>query len=280
MKKILFILALFVAAQAAAQTSPAQKTSNLMGLGMPGALANEVAIMQDSLGSTAALTLYPRSDAQRLFTFDASSDTAHTLTFGDAGVTATQALTLSASTADADDDSTLNITAGGDFNASGTRGGYVQLKGNETSGAGDVTIAAGAASGSDITLLPWASDGRTILGANGANRWTVTTTGVLQNDGTNGGNVALSKSGTTLAIQEATAGSACSGTLTANGATPVVTSTTCAVTGARIFLSRTSAETGVVTAWVSAISNGVSFSVTGEAGDTGTYNWVIFHEAP
>ena len=84
----------------------------------------------------------------------------------------------------------------------------------------------------------------------------------------------------TIALQESTAGTACSGTLTANGATPVVTATTCATTGSRIFTSRTSAETGTVNAWVSAISNGVSFSVTSEAADTGTYNWIIFHESP
>lgn len=84
----------------------------------------------------------------------------------------------------------------------------------------------------------------------------------------------------TVSLQEATSASACMGTLTATGATPVVTSTTCATTGSRVFLSRTSAETGVVSAWQSALSNGVSFSVTGEAGDTGTYNWFIIHEAP
>lgn len=86
-------------------------------------------------------------------------------------------------------------------------------------------------------------------------------------------------SGQTLGIQEATAGSACSGTLTANATTPVVTSTTCARTGSRIFLNRTS-NVNVVPVYVSAISDGVSFSVTGQATDTGTYNWVIFHEAP
>lgn len=86
-------------------------------------------------------------------------------------------------------------------------------------------------------------------------------------------------SGKTVAIQEATSASACSGTLTANGATPVVTSTTCATTGSRIFLTRTSAESTALNPYVSAISNGVSFSVTSEAGDTGTFNWFIVHEA-
>ncbi len=86
--------------------------------------------------------------------------------------------------------------------------------------------------------------------------------------------------GKTIAIQEATSASACSGTLTLNGTTPVVTSTTCATTGSRIFLTRTSAETTALNPYVSAISTGVSFSVTSEAGDTGTMNWFIIHEAP
>lgn len=93
------------------------------------------------------------------------------------------------------------------------------------------------------------------------------------------GDFVVAGSGGTLSLQEATAGSACSGTLTANGATPVVTSTTCALTGSRIFLTRTSAETGTVTAWISALSTGVSFSITSEAADTGTYNWFIIHES-
>lgn len=94
------------------------------------------------------------------------------------------------------------------------------------------------------------------------------------------GDFAASASGSTIALQEATAGAACSGTLTLNGATPVVTSTSCATTGSRIFLTRTSVETTALNPYVSAISTGVSFSVTSEAGDTGTMNWFIIHEAP
>lgn len=103
---------------------------------------------------------------------------------------------------------------------------------------------------------------------------------ILSNAAAGAGDVAFTNSGNTLSIQEATAGAACSGTLTANGATPVVTSTSCATTGSRIFLSRTSAETGTVSAWKSALSTGVSFSITSEAADTGTYDWLIVHEAP
>lgn len=84
----------------------------------------------------------------------------------------------------------------------------------------------------------------------------------------------------TLALQESTAGTACSGSVTANATTPVVTNTTCATTGSRIFLTKTSTSTVNGSCYISAISNGVSFSITCLATDTGTYNFIIFHEAP
>lgn len=116
---------------------------------------------------------------------------------------------------------------------------------------------------------------------NSAKRWTVDTNGVLANDPTSGGDVSLGKSGTTLAVQEATAGSACSGTLTCNGASDVVTSTTCAITGSRIFLTRTSLDADTTgDAYVKSLSNGVSFTIACELNDTGTLNWLIVHEAP
>lgn len=96
-----------------------------------------------------------------------------------------------------------------------------------------------------------------------------------------GGSLALTTAGSTLQLQEGTAASACMGTLTLTAATPVVTSTTCAKTASRIFLTRTGAidadTTGDMS--VTAISDGVSFSVTSEASDTATVNWVIFNEA-
>lgn len=94
------------------------------------------------------------------------------------------------------------------------------------------------------------------------------------------GSFIASTSGQTLQLQEATAGAACMGTLTLTAATPVVTSTTCAKTASRIFLTRTSVDadtTGDMA--VTAISDGVSFSVTSEASDTGTVNWLIINEA-
>lgn len=93
-----------------------------------------------------------RQDAQRLFTFDGSSDTALSLTWGDGGVTAVQKFTISASTADADDDSTL-ILSGGGAGVDITRGAYATFAGEEVSGGGDFLISAGGASGDDGSLI-------------------------------------------------------------------------------------------------------------------------------
>jgi hypothetical protein len=86
--------------------------------------------------------------------------------------------------------------------------------------------------------------------------------------------------GKTIALQEATAASACSGSVTANGTTPVVITTTCSQTGQRLFLTKTSTSTVNGSCYQSAVSNGVSTTITCLASDTGTYNWMIIHEAP
>jgi hypothetical protein len=173
------------------------------------------------------------------------------------------AMTIVANTADAAD--TAQISIGGGGAATGARGGFLILEGNEESGAGRTTLGSG--------------DGVINFDVSTGTRWRIDTSGNLISAATNGGDLNFTATGRTVAIQEATAGAACMGTLTANGATPVVTSTTCATTGSRIFLTRTSAETGTTDAWISALTNGVSFAITSEAADTGTYNWVIFHEA-
>lgn len=78
------------------------------------------------------IKLQLESDANRLFTFGGASDTALTLSFGDGGITAAQQFTISGSTSDADDDSTLCITAGGACGSEG-RGGWIQITGRDTS---------------------------------------------------------------------------------------------------------------------------------------------------
>lgn len=228
--------------------------------------------------STGIIQIKARGDDQRIFTLDGSSDTALTFTWGDGGTTATQGLQIIASTADADDDYDLAISGGGAY--SDTRGAGIRAYGNEVASVGGILElkAGNVATGGIILALEHASSTLTVIDTTSGNLISVADTGVitLSKAADLNFNVGLA----TVGFQEAVAGTACTGTLTANGATPVVTSTTCATTGSRIFTSRTSTETGTVNAWVSAISNGVSFSVTSEAADTGTYNWVIFHESP
>jgi len=237
MKKLLLLSALLWAGTAIAQTTPAAKASDLMGLGMPGALASEVAEIGGELSSDSSspINMYARGDAQRKFSLDGSSDTAITFKFGASG-TAAQWLTMSADSADAADSDRLFLGGGGD--AANTRGGYISLSGNEEAvSPGAAQLVAGNVAGGKVQLRTIGAQDVEVETTN-AVRWTFQADGDLANDGTNGGQLQLSKAGTTLALQEATAGSACMGTLTFNGATPVVTATTCASTGARIFLTR------------------------------------------
>jgi hypothetical protein len=89
------------------------------------------------------LILQLEDDASRLIRFTASSDAALVMKYGDAGTTATQQLTISASTSDADDDSTI-IIAGGGAKGTGDRGSWISLPGEEVAGGSDVEISAGA----------------------------------------------------------------------------------------------------------------------------------------
>lgn len=162
--------------QADAQSTRTTATRDLMGLGMPGQLAEKVAGLATGLGvlsndtyavarnaadsaninvfkitstddllinsdSGDYITFQIGGDANRLLTYNAASDTALTLKFGDGGTTAVQQLLISASTADADDDSTL-ILAGGGADG-GTRGASITLPGEEVAGGSDITYNAG-----------------------------------------------------------------------------------------------------------------------------------------
>lgn len=97
------------------------------------------------IASKAAKTiiLSPESDANRKFTFDATSDIAHTLSFGDAGTTAVQTLWIGPATADGDDDAVVFIHGGG-IPDSGARGASIRLPGEESSGGADIEYTAGA----------------------------------------------------------------------------------------------------------------------------------------
>lgn len=118
----------------------------------------DTSVISPLIQSSAGLQVKVDADAQRLFTFDASSDTALTLTFGDGGTTATQDLSINPSTSDADDDSRIILN----FGSSG-RGGSAILYGNETSSKGDVFLGAGDASGSDVIVALNASDSAMVI---------------------------------------------------------------------------------------------------------------------
>lgn len=263
-----------------------------------------------TIGSAGTTVIDPQNDANRVFTFTATSDTALNLKIGD--TTASQVINIGAGTSDASDTSILELSGGGGTAVDGTRGAALNLYGNESSGSGKADIVMGGTAnlrvigntGAQAVLtVEGDADGGVVINtgrldfSNAASTLKPGATSFQINNNANSvANLKINDAGdihvgaakdltfdvglATVSLQEAVAGTACMGTLTANGATPVVTSTTCATTGSRIFTSRTSAETGTVNAWVSAISNGVSFSITSEAADTGTYNWIIFHEAP
>lgn len=91
--------------------------------------------------------------------------------------------------------------------------------------------------------------------------------------------VDLTTTGKTLLVETGTAASACAGTATANGTTAVVISTTCAATGAHIFISRNAAPSGTAQCWTDTIVNGTSFNLDCSGAETGTFEWWIIKES-
>lgn len=300
-KLLVFLLAVFIAAPAfaqdnismttgiigngrllGAQTYDGQTIVGILGVDSSGNTVlkslsgKSVAFDAGLLSSASSIQLKVDEDAQRLFTFDASSDTALTQTFGDGGTTATQIYSIMASTTDAYDDSTLRLMGGGAFGNS--RGGYGRLMGNEVaSNGGSVEFFLGDVNTADFKVsLENASSDFIVADTTSGNLFSITNAGVAV---LVAGDYRIAGAGT-LALQEATAGTKCMGTATANGTTAVVVSTTCATTGSRIMLSRSSAPSGTAICWWDTLSNGVSFNLDCNAAETGTFDWVIFHEAP
>lgn len=165
----------------------------------------------DAAGNTKLNSLLGHSlqcggDINRLHVFGAASDAALSYKFGDSGTTATQALTISSSTPDADDDSTLALSGGGDYGATPwTRGSYLVLRGEEVSGGGDLLLGTGQLDdilfqvggtteltcGNDSCLMSGATSeigttGATALNVKVANttQFTVSNTGTLIGTGT------------------------------------------------------------------------------------------------
>lgn len=142
-------------------------------------------------------------------------------------------------------------------------------------------------------ILPAASGESIEFHVAGAEEATLSSTGALSTDSgitaatgnitSTAGSFVASTSGGTLHLQEATAGTKCMGTVTANGTTAVGVSTTCALTASRIFVSRTSLVAAGVTepgCWATNIVNATSFDLDcNDAGEDSTFNWVIINEA-
>ena len=138
---------------------------DLVGLNMSSELAEAIT---KGISANSSYTIQADNDAQRKLVFDATSDTALTLQYGDGGTTAAQSLTISASTSNADDDGQVSIAGGG--GAPTPRGAYVTASGNESSGNGNATVGSGDASGADVLLA--AKDGVLITSEAGATAWT------------------------------------------------------------------------------------------------------------
>lgn len=207
-----------------------------------------------TVGSSGSTILRADADANRLVTFDASSDTTIIQSFGDGGTTANQTGLIAASTADADDDS-LTVICGGGAESS-ARGACIRLRGEEFTGGGDLFLTAGDAD--NVNIL----SGSTTVGSFDATGLTFATTGQ------------------TVAVDSGTAASACKGTGTHNGTTAVTVSTTCAATGMHVSLTHTSDPTGSTAAycWVTNIVNGTSFDVDCDQANDGTFSWLIIKE--
>lgn len=155
-----------------------------------------------SIGSAGSTIIKGRNDANRLFTFDAATDTALTFKFGDG--TAAQSLSILGSTADTADTQTFQY--GVATTISSTRGAYGQLFGNEYGGgvSGAYYLSTGDAAGADMFLMAKDDIRFQTEAGNEVGSWD-TTTGNLSFNGTFGGNFIMSKAATGIILGTASA---------------------------------------------------------------------------
>lgn len=183
-------------------------------------------------------------------------------------------LAIRGATTDGDDDGFIIIGPGGSNSLE--RGSAIVMYANETTGgnAGDLKLDCGNVANSVVEVITPQTVGDS--GSYKVRWYWQQGTGNFYNDATDGGNIVLQKTGTTLDLESATAASACKGTGQYNGTTAVVVSTTCAATGDHISITPTSDPTGSTAAqcWYT-ISNGVSFSVDCDQANDSTFSWVI-----
>lgn len=229
-------------------------------------------------GTTTALMIDVTSDTQKRLIVDGNGK----LLWGSGSATGdTNLYRSSANVLKTDDafEGATTITAGTGFVA--TTGGVTASAGNIAASAGNVTASGTMTAGTGITATTGniaASSGNlsasgTVTGGTGV---IATTGGVTATAGditATNGNVLISTIGKGLQVK--TGSNARFGTLTLNGATPVVVSNTSVTADTGIFLTTKTAGGTPAFYWVSARSAGVSFSVTGTAGDTSVLNWFL-----
>lgn len=135
-------------------------------------------------------------------------------------------------------------------------------------------------------FTPAGAIGTLAVSGNGTVTGTLGVTGALTASGgatptgdvtVNTGNVVVNTAGNGLRIKEGS--NATSGTLTLNGATPVVVSTTSVTANSRIYLTTNTVGGTPAFCWISARTAATSFSVTGVALDTSTVAWLIVEPA-
>lgn len=124
----------------------------------------------------------------------------NSVTLGNASITKTVLRgDIVTSTADGSDNSVINVCGGGAANSS--RGGFIGVYGNEHANAGDVTITTGDATGSAIQLKAMAATNGVIhMFSGGQPRWQLQDNGILDQDGTTGGNIRFNTAGTGLTM--------------------------------------------------------------------------------
>lgn len=94
-------------------------------------------------------------------------------------------------TSDGTDNQFVQFASGGAFATDASRGGEIDLYGNEATGGvgGAITVRAGSGSGAIIYLQ-----------SGGTTKWTINNSGVLTQDATSGGNFIMPKTGTGLIV--------------------------------------------------------------------------------
>lgn len=285
MKRISIIIAALLFASSAA----ADQKASLIGLGMSPELATQISKLTgtDSSGNTEIKAATSKEVQFLIGTTQEAAIGNDSLLFS---VATSGAPIVGTNSTDAADSNELCLSGATGCVTNGTRSGYIRISGNEASDTGSIRLQSGNVATSVIDFYQPHASGHVGFGVGNPGEWRFVSSGgttrLRSISGQAAGDLELSDTGGTVAIQEGTGASACSGTATANGTTAVTVSTTCATTGSRIFISATSDGTGAAAndqgaCWATNIVNATSFDLDcPDANNNAAYNWIIFHEAP